>query len=132
MVAYSFQARFMVPIVERTKRQTIRAPGKRRHARPGQALQQYFGMRTKYCRLIGTATAHRVCRIVLDLRGDAVFFPSDLETIRDGELDEFAIRDGFKSWAELRRFWDEFHRGVNQFEGVLIDWDDTFTPAPAA
>lgn len=71
MVAYSFKKQFIRPIliglgaplspdefavgmdefgnVSRPvgKRQTIRALGKRRHARPGELVSLYFGMRTK-------------------------------------------------------------------------------------
>jgi hypothetical protein len=56
MVAYSFQPMFELPIVLGTKRQTIRAAGKRRHARAGDTLQLYLGMRTPRCRLLATAS----------------------------------------------------------------------------
>lgn len=50
MPAYNFQKQF-APLVESgQKRQTIRAIGKRRHARPGESLQLYTGQRTKACR----------------------------------------------------------------------------------
>ncbi|MBY6243877.1 ASCH domain-containing protein [Methylosinus sp. Sm6] len=51
MVAYSFQKRFAEPIVERRKRQTIRG-NRKRHARLGEPMQLYVGMRTKHCRKI--------------------------------------------------------------------------------
>lgn len=48
----------------RPKRQTIRAIGKRRHARPGETLQLYTAMRTKQCEKIGEAR----CIAVLPIR----------------------------------------------------------------
>jgi len=57
MVAYSFKAQFREPILAGTKRQTIRADRKR-HARLGEALQLYTGMRTRQCKLIGRATCN--------------------------------------------------------------------------
>lgn len=48
MVAYSFKSGFVPAIRARTKRQTIRLP-RPRHARPGEMLQTYCGMRTKSC-----------------------------------------------------------------------------------
>lgn len=41
MVAYSFQPRFAAPIEQGLKTHTLRAAGKRRHARVGEALQLY-------------------------------------------------------------------------------------------
>ena len=49
MVAYSFNSRFEVAIREGWKTQTIRA-GRKRHARPGEMLQLFCGMRTAHCR----------------------------------------------------------------------------------
>jgi hypothetical protein len=46
VVAYSFRQQFRPPILAGTKRQTIRADRKR-HARPGEQLQLYTGMRTR-------------------------------------------------------------------------------------
>ncbi|MGY0779836.1 S49 family peptidase [Azospirillum argentinense] len=63
MVAYSFRPRFIDPILAGLepgpllpgmKRQTIRgASGGKRHARPGELVQLYTGMRTRQCRKLG-------------------------------------------------------------------------------
>lgn len=64
MVAYSFQKRFLPKIVAGLepgpwlpgmKRHTMRQPrsGRSRHARPGETIQLYTGMRTKHCRQVG-------------------------------------------------------------------------------
>lgn len=63
MVAYSFQKRFVPkilaglepgPWLPGMKRHTMRQPrlGRSRHARPGDTIQLYMGMRTKHCRQI--------------------------------------------------------------------------------
>lgn len=83
MVAYSFKRQFVAPIriglgkevfdaayrsdsvVLRPKRQTIRAIGKRRHARVGETLQLYTAMRTKQFQLIGKARCTVVRHIII-------------------------------------------------------------------
>ncbi len=46
MVAYSFNPRFIEPIRQGLKTQTIRSYSEARQPRPGQLLQLYTGMRT--------------------------------------------------------------------------------------
>ncbi|MFO0729377.1 MAG: MT-A70 family methyltransferase [Nitrospiraceae bacterium] len=65
MVAYSFKSRFLPPIARGLKRQTIRAP-RSRHARPGERLQLYAGMRTRHCyKIIPDPVCLEVCDIEL-------------------------------------------------------------------
>lgn len=65
-VAYSFQQQFAEPILAGTKGGTIRAQRSGRgHARPGEELQLYTGMRTKHCRLICRKPCIAVTRILL-------------------------------------------------------------------
>lgn len=73
MVAYSFKQRFAPqiiaglqtgPLVVGMKRQTIRADRKR-HARPGEELQLYTGMRTRSCQLLGRTTCTAVAPVRL-------------------------------------------------------------------
>lgn len=130
MVAYSFQAQFADPIRMGGKRQTVRAPrlGRGRHARPGEALQLYTGMRTRQCRLIARATCEEAAPITLVFNdrtypGDQVWIARG-PTIWQGDLDPFAQSDGFKDWAELRAFWRTHHGAIARFEGVIIRWRD--------
>lgn len=131
MVAYSFKARFAEPIIARTKRQTIRGT-RRRHARPGEALQLYVGMRTKTCRKLlnidpecsGVVPAH----LTFDRNfGPQSFRIDDREILTNQALDEFARRDGFDDIEDMTRFWFDTHasRGARQitFDGVVISWD---------
>lgn len=127
MVAYSFQKQFAVPILERTKGGTIRADRKR-HARPGEELQLYTGMRTRHCRLIGRETCLAVTPIRLYLKGDrvvigeALLAPPRIVVVLTRALDAFARFDGFPDWDALRRFWNETHDAPVVFGGQHIRW----------
>lgn len=138
MVAYSFHPQFVDPIsaglepgpwVPGMKRQTIRGD-RRRHARPGEIVQLYTGMRTRQCRLIGTATCTAVLPITLYL------YPPDeggLVSVRDpgglyvlhtaGQLDWFARCDGFAGWVAMVGWWRTAHPDVSAFLGTVITWE---------
>lgn len=134
MVAYSFNKRFAEPIATGhpatgvIKRQTIRAP-RQRHARPGELLQIYQGMRTKHCRKI---IADQVC---VEVRPIELFVALGYVRFTDtGEafgittmLDNFARQDGFLHWADLQTFWQAAHPEASDkdmmFPGVLIRWE---------
>lgn len=122
MVAYSFQRRFIAPIEERTKVQTIRAIGKRRHAQLGDMLQIYFGMRTQHCRkIIRDQPCTISSPVFINFGVPSVCFAGDVLVGREA-LDRFAVTDGFQNWPELVEFWAENHPGVDVFEGLLIGW----------
>lgn len=152
MVAYSFQRRFIGPIQLRTKRQTIRAL-RARHARPGERVQLYFGMRSSACmKIIMDPVCIGVDDVRIDLSpladhpqpGDA----TDLEAVAalvpieingipvtGADRDALAIADGFDScvwagsetpvspWAAMIAFWMTTY-GAAVFNGVLIRWED--------
>lgn len=133
MVAYSFKPRFVEPIrvglgerrmhTVHPKRQTIRAD-RRRHARPGEELQLYRGLRTKGCYLIGRARCIDVVPIQIHFRKRrrSDWVRAVIKLDRPSQLDHFARDDGFRDWQELREFWAQEHPGVDDFEGVLITW----------
>jgi hypothetical protein len=132
MVAYSFQPRFVQAILSGRKCQTIRAVGRRRHARPGEALQLYTGMRTRQCRLIGTAVCLAAEAVELRLstaRGSVRTGNAGTCRIGDSQiLDMFAEADGFSDWSALCDFWRATY-GRRAFRGVLIRWDgEAFVP----
>lgn len=156
MVAYSFKERFINPIrvglgldpfldiheklvgdaeVEISpKRQTIRAIGKRRHARPGEILQLYYGMRTKWCRQIGVARCVSVEGVILKWSEWPAFMTYDVAEREPGvwrrvgnirpilDMEEFARADGFGCFDDMAKFWLEEH-GPETFEGKLIKWE---------
>ncbi len=124
MVAYSFQRQFAQPILDGTKGGTIRAD-RRRHARPGEELQLYTGMRTRQCRLIARKTCLDVdrVRLVFGDRPAVVIVRPDMMVSIAGRkrLNAFAVFDGFPDWAALAEFWRETHH-VDQFDGVHVRW----------
>lgn len=124
MVAYSFQRQFIAPIQNGTKGQTIRAPGKRRHAAVGQMLQLYFGMRTRQCqKIIDDVACLRVDKVELDLVTKGIIIGDGRVTLdMPGDLDRFAVLDGFENWGALTAFWRQFHPGVDAFDGVMPGW----------
>ena len=123
MVAYSFKQQFVAPILSGAKRQTIRADRKR-HAREGELLQLYTGMRTRQCRLIGRAVCDGIVPIRLQLRDLPLVWRGD-ETLHTKEdLDTFARSDGFADWPAMRAFWRDNHPDAPVFSGILIVWRD--------
>jgi hypothetical protein len=146
MTAYSFKSRFVDPIkcglglpvddigaLVRPKLQTIRAIGRRRHARPGETVQLYTAMRTKQCRKIGDGRCVRVDPIRIHVEGGRIAIcpgtPDKRAFDKASDLDSFAQRDGFADWADMREFWREEHgdlKRLGPFVGVIILW----SPAP--
>lgn len=139
MVSYSFRPRFVAPIQAGTKRQTIRAvrTGRSRHARPGEELQLYTGMRTRQCKLIGKAICKMVTPISIHIPEGMIKLTAPEGTCFDGvapqgmvtqlilqrqQLDDFAALDGFRDWSDMREFWMDTH-DADEFEGVMITWE---------
>jgi len=136
MVAYSFKKQFGAPILAGTKSQTIRAEraGRSRHARPGELVQLYTGMRTRQCRLLGEVRCLEVVpvRLSLAIQGPAELIRIGDRFIRPDSFDAFAQQDGFADMADMARFWwaehppgsgEEFEDpDTLNFEGVLIRW----------
>jgi hypothetical protein len=130
MVAYSFKPRFAEPILAGTKRQTIRLLGKRRHARPGDPLQLYTGMRTKHCKLIARATCATVHDVELFFgpHGATELFRIDGVPISLTAMASFARLDGFNDVDEMAAFWWQEHRSLYvgrylEFKGIMVRWE---------
>lgn len=68
MVAYNFSERFAGPVERGEKRQTIRKPRVNGHAKVGDSLQLYTGMRTASCRKLRDAVCHDVCSVLIAAR----------------------------------------------------------------
>lgn len=142
MVAYSFKAYFAPQIETGVKTQTVRAD-RRRHARPGEALQLFVGMRTRHCRkLLGRDPT---CLFVSSINIQTNTLVDGIASIEiDGrvlhrdEIEAFARADGFapehinglaidmtgKTAREnMGRFWLDAH-GAGSFQCVLIGWGD--------
>ena len=123
MVAYSFKQRFASRILDGSKRQTIRAD-RRRHARPGEQLQLYTGMRTKHCKLIARVACEIVSpvRLVFDATGGAQAFEVDGRLLLEPAMLTFARADGFNSIEDMAAFWRAEHPGIDDFRGWVIRW----------
>jgi hypothetical protein len=123
MVAYSFRQHFVDPIIAGSKQQTIRGP-RRRHVRPGEELQLYYGLRTRGCFLIGRAACISAMPVFLDFSNALVVVDGRIVGDSAG-LDAFARGDGFPlGWDGLRRFWLDEHGALDNFYGTLIRWRD--------
>ena len=126
MVAYSFQKRFAEPILEGRKLGTIRAPRKR-HARPGETMHLFTGMRTKHCRLIAEKTCHIACAVELNFHrqfGPGVWKVAGIE-LNAATMNCLAREDGFADVLDMTAFWfDQHGREATEikFEGVLLRW----------
>lgn len=117
MVAYSFKEQFAEKVRDGSKCQTVRGH-RTRHARPGEAIQIYTGMRTKQCeKLIADPTCEFTCKIYID---DSEIKLAEF-SLDPNAKEKFAIADGFANYAEFLAFFKEVH-GL-PFEGVLIKWD---------
>ena len=137
MVAYSFKRQFVNPIkaglglhigdpfVPPPKRQTIRARGKRAHAKVGDELQLYTGMRTTSCVLIGRARCVEACSIALWFTEGSVAAQIKGKVLGPRQMKAFAQADGFKDAIEMAAFWSHENgtRNGDKWEGVLIRWE---------
>lgn len=123
----NFQPRFEAPILDGTKRQTIRRRRKDEY-RPevGSVLHLYVYARTSKMRLIARKNCEACHTIVVDFtapRAERFLVNSfPLEQLWP-HLDQetFARADGFKDLAEMREFF-EHQYGAGEFTGNLITW----------
>lgn len=132
MVAYSFQKRFPPLILSGRKPHTLRGP-RRRHARIGERVQLYQGMRTKFCKLFAEPVCNRFHGVLLkfsEWQSFAFFDVAEQEPgtwRRVGALrpienpDAFAYSDGFDDIDDMGRFWLDTH-SVRFWDGFLIGW----------
>lgn len=143
MVAYSFKTIFAEPILVglgalrmhrvAPKRQTVRAIGKKRHARPGEIVQLYTGLRTKSAKKLGEAVCTRTAPITIEFEdgsGRTNNFKAGLDIRVDGSLlteDEtydFVVSDGFLTVERFVQFWEDNHGIDKPFDdGIIIYWE---------
>lgn len=122
MVAYSFKARFEQPIRKGWKTQTIRA-ARRRHARPGEMLQLFVGMRTAQChKICPDVRCTEIMQIVISFDGNGRIERIITDGVMVRDLDAFAQRDGFVDAADMAEFWRKSHGPVGLWQGVVIEW----------
>lgn len=123
MVAYSFQRQFAPAIRANAKLHTIRS-NRKRHARPGEMMQLFTGMRTAHCKKIcddRRCTSVDELRIYFDARGNIEEVRIAARPVED--VHAFAVADGFESLAAMSGFWVMQHGLLREFAGVLISWE---------
>lgn len=133
---YGFKARFAQPILDGHKGGTIRVARKIRnefsgrpggHARIGERLRLYTGLRTRQCRFIAEKPCCGVAPISLHFEPKPLVHVALSESMRlffttPAELDAFAVFDGFANFAELVEFWRSTHGPLTIFDGWHIRW----------
>lgn len=127
MVAYSFKTAFVDRIYSGSKRQTVRRKGAKRHARPGEPVQLYQGLRTRHARkIIPDPLCIGVDDILIMVDGEAEdrigFIEINGRRLDQKERAEFAWDDGFLNLAHFGRFWWMTH-GAGLFDGVVVRWE---------
>lgn len=122
MPIYNFKKRFASAVRAGTKRQTIRARGKRPPPKVGEIAHCYTGLRTHgVCRL-GTFPIERVTQISISASSRIVSVPrgNAWHCLSETEVEQLAKDDGFPSGAEFFAFFKHEHGGT--FSGYLIQW----------
>lgn len=128
MPAFNFMKRFADDVRYGLKRQTVRADRKdgRAHARVGDTVKLYTGMRTKSCELLAVATVISVAKVrilptCMSINGRVL--PSSIHS-RDCEQtdNEFAQADGFEGFMDMAEWFEKTH-GL-PFDGTLIEWGE--------
>ena len=128
MPALNFKAQFAEAVEHGTKRQTVRAPRKdgRPHAKVGDTLKLYTGMRSKACRLLGQATVTSLCQVRIEaceMFVNGKRLPSAIYDRSCEQTDnEFAEADGFDRFMDMADWFRDTH-GL-PFEGTVIRWSD--------
>jgi hypothetical protein len=127
MGLYNFKKRFVPFIESGEKTHTIRA--KRKYpSKAGDMLYLYEGLRTKRARRILLTKCVRVDDIEIFVTGwnkripepKAVIWIGGLKLSED-EIEAFAQRDGFESFADMMKFWQDDRREF-PLRGDVIHW----------
>jgi hypothetical protein len=117
MVAYSFMKSFADKVESGVKPHTIRDDNHNdRHAKVGNDLQLYTGMRTKNCRKLRDAKCVGVYPIDIICPHVFISVSGDWKPLTQWHIRELAILDGFES---VEAFFDYFKERRDR---VLIAW----------
>lgn len=116
MGLYNFKPQFVQPILDGTKRHTIRRRRKRPD-RPGSILHLYTGLRQPGARLLKCVTCLRV--MLIQINADGRIFVDERELTGD-EKQVLARFDGFEDLASMMAYWRD--AGGLPFNGDLIVW----------
>lgn len=124
MPALNFQARFKESVRSGSKRQTIRARGKRSPPKVGDTLYLYSGLRTKNVSHLGEVTCRRVSQLSISVRNrtvQAINLEANMwVTMTADEVEKLAQADGFSGADEFFAWVQENHGST--LSGFLIEW----------
>ncbi len=141
MVSYNFKKYFAPQIVDGTKSHTVRRD-RPRHARVGEAVQLYSGLRTRHCfKIIADPTCIGVQPIVIEstdlINAGIAYIEIGGCPLHRDEIETFAASDGFApdrlasiaprsligatARETMGRFWRAENPG-SRFEGVIVRW----------
>ncbi len=135
MAILSFNKKFVPEIVSGRKRQTIR--GFRKFPiKCDEKIYLYTGLRTKLSMKIGEAICCESRMIEITDNEIRLYDSTDRPPIvfnkENRRINEFAQKDGFKDWNEMREWWIKTYKlppyQSMLFTGTLIEWKD-FKPA---
>ncbi|SLN36760.1 hypothetical protein AQS8620_01317 [Aquimixticola soesokkakensis] len=118
MVAYNFLPEFSAAIQAGEKWSTIRPNGKRAHARAGQELQLYTGMRSPRCALLlrvpcAAAMPIEIHRDAAYVNGERRDNPAYFETL--------AAMEGFANFGNMQAWFDRRY-GLPVLDFTQIKW----------
>jgi len=119
MVAYNFDAAFAGPILGGRKTSTIRADGKRRHARVGDLVQAYVGMRTPDCVLLLVAPCTR--SLPIEIHASHVVADGQRK-VNPAYYETLARSEGFASFGNLQAWFDRRY-GLPAIGFTQTVWD---------
>jgi hypothetical protein len=115
----NFQRRFVAKILHKTKCHTIRAK-RARPPRVGEICHCYTGLRRKGARLLGRWPCVKVQSIEIHWH-PGFWIVIDGEKLSRDECEALARSDGFKTFTDMMRFWED----RLPFSGDIIHWDPT-------
>ena len=115
----NFQRRFVAKIRRKETRHTIRAKRARR-PRVGEICHCYTGLRQKGARLLGRWPCVKVQDIEIHWY-PGFWIVIDGEKLSRDECEALARSDGFKTFIDMMRFWED----RLPFSGYIIHWDPT-------
>jgi hypothetical protein len=113
MVAFNFKEQFVPNIKKGIKKQTIR---KTIRCKKGDKLELYTGMRTKQCKKIKDTICIDIYPIAIT---ENKLSSGRTQLITKTNLDNFAIKDGFKNWEDFKLFF-KIHYGLPFYGYVYI------------
>jgi hypothetical protein len=125
---YSFRKEFAPAILSGAKSQTIRQVRKDgRRPRPGDLIRFFTGMRTAYCRKLGSSIVTDCFTVYMDLEDlSARVIVLGGARLNFTDMEAFARLDGFDSaFAMLGWFQDAYRQSdtpVTGFNGFCVRW----------